>query len=256
MNIFANNDKQDLLLATLASIRNKLDNVEIGESLVDVTSAYRSIFNNEFKGVRYDGRYDGRTDEVLAKEQLELDILTEDCGIEFLNSFLNCLSSCWLDFFGSDSFSDSKEKKQIFFATLCKNKQVSDERTAPVKKYNAFLNEKVPVDVFIQLFFSSDVELNKTKDGRKKILKDVQNKGFFVDYGMVTNNHIMYAENIEKYSSCTKLNLLTKLADKLELMKDEGLYKLDYSKFLSPTDFELHKVSVISDEVGLAEDFF
>jgi hypothetical protein len=227
-----NKDKRVLLLNTLASVREKFDEITLGNSLLedDVKKAYRCIFNNKDKKPDYG-------------EDLKCDVITSKCGIEALDGFLDEMGSCWLDFFGSDSFSDSKEKKQVFFATICKNRLASSARTKHVEQYNIFLNNKVPVDVFIQLFFVSDRRIKKIN--RKK-LNNVQDKGFYIDYGRASDNP-EYGKDIEDNLKCTKQNLLKVLIDILKLEKKEKLYKLDYSQLCNLKNNEERFIKSVCD---------
>lgn len=224
------NTKQNLLFKTLASVREKLDKVTVIQgSLLKVKGAYRFIFNDSNN--RY-GLGEDLTEEEV-KEQLERDILTKDCGIDSLDDFLDKMGSCWLDFFGSDSFSDSKKKQQVFFATLCKDKDASDYRKKHVDNYNRFLNIKVPVDVFIQLFFVSD---ENTK------LKEVQSKGLFIDFLGASSNPAYYS--VIENSSYDKQDLLKTLVEKLE--KGEDIFKLNYSQ-LNDQNQEEHFIKSVCD---------
>ena len=91
-------------LEVLASVREKLNSLEKIDgdvTLDDVKQEYRKLFDTD-----KDHYWQG-------KEQLESDILIEKCGIKGLKEFYGDLGCCWLDFFGSDSFSDSKKKETI-----------------------------------------------------------------------------------------------------------------------------------------------
>lgn len=240
------------LLNVLTSVREKLKDIHIDDNatIEDVKKKYRKLFDTE------EDHYSQN------KKQLESDILVESCGrescgIKNLKQFYDDLGCCWIDFFGSDSFSDSKEKKQVFFATLCKDYE-SEKRGEHVKAYNDLKEkENAPVDIFIQLFFISEGDMKKIIDDgievvveeerkkREKKLKQLLKKGFYIDYGDASGNASVNTSDNQGYyndiknSNCTKQDRLKLLTVIFEILGEkEGLFKLDYAKLCKPNGHE------------------
>lgn len=207
----------------LDSIRSRLETINVGDSLTekDVILKYRSIFNSE--KVKYD-----------TESKLKDDILTVNCGIDYINGFLTkSLNYCWLDFFGSDSFSDKQEKKQIFFATLCESERSSKLRRNHVFRYQEWLKQNIPVDIFIQLFFSTKNELDSIDV--ESIKKDVVKAGFYINCSSGCGGKGNYYDIITNKTDVSKHDLLLYLLNSLSHPEDDNLFELDYNNLIKGT---------------------
>lgn len=216
----------------LPSIREKLKNIQIDgdATLDDVKKEYRKLFNND--------EYHYEEDE-----HINSDILVEKCGIKNIADFYKLLGCCWIDFFGCDSFSETQEKKQIFFATLC-SEDSAVSREVVVKDYKRWLKNKIPVDIFIQIFFATEEELEQYQ-----YLKRIPKEGFFIKFKK-QNPKPDYTEEFKsvKKEICKK-EILFEAIEK-SINEEKGLLYIDYECKFGPnttlTD-EAHFIKGVCD---------
>lgn len=197
-------------LNVLTSVREKLKKVNIDSdaTLDDVKKEYRKLFD---------------TDEYLYSEQLESDILVEQCGISDIKSFYNDLGCCWIDFFGCNSFSETQKKEQVFFATLCSEND-TESRAVVVKDYRDWLEIKKPVDIFIQIFFATADKLSQYK-----YLNRISKEGFYIKLKK-QKPKFDYAEEINKAKKDIKI-LTEKLFRFIDnSITEDGLLYIDYER--------------------------
>lgn len=164
------NNSQDLY-DILNDIVYGLKNVKIDGcvELSQIKRAYRSIFGKEYE--------EDENKEIIAT--------TLNGRMKGLHPFLDERGCCWIDFIGCDSFSN-KYKKQIFFATVSKNLDVYKKRKKFLSMYSKLVNKEIPVDIFVQLFFTDREQflkkLKRNSDISKisKTLEKIQNDGFVI----------------------------------------------------------------------------
>lgn len=165
-------DKGQSYIDVLYNINSGLKGVKLNgcTELEQIKSAYRSIFGEEY-----------------AKDSNKEIIATQLKGsrISGMKNFLEDRGCCWIDFIGCDSFSE-KKKKQIFFATVSRTKEIFKQRSTLLESYSALVSQEIPIDIFVQLFFTDKnlfLERLKSKDSINKIdkvLERVQENGFVI----------------------------------------------------------------------------
>ena len=140
-----------------------------GCNVSQIKSAYRAIFG----------------DEYAKNENKEIVASKLNGRMEGLSKFLTERGCCWIDFIGCDSFSN-KYRKQIFFATVSRDEEVYENRNLFLSAYSKLLNEKKPVDIFVQLFFVDKEKFierlnSKSESNRiRKTLDKIQKDGFVI----------------------------------------------------------------------------
>ena len=156
-----------------------------GFDLAALIGAYRGVFGEE---------YTKNTTEIIA-EEVRRDIRRSDGSVTKDNDksfykFLRQHHCCWIDFIGCDDFS-SKAKKQVFFSTVSMSKNDVYTRSKFLSEYNELLNNGVPVDIFVQLFFTDPETLSRQevfKNNPRSVqiiqkLKTIQTQGLLVNFG-------------------------------------------------------------------------
>lgn len=137
--------------------------------LSQIKSAYRAIFGEEYAK--------NENKEIIASKL--------NGRMRGLSNFLTERGCCWIDFIGCDSFSN-KNKKQIFFATVSRDEEVYENRNLFLSTYSKLVNEKKPVDIFVQLFFVDKDKfierLNSKSDSNRiaNTLEKIQKDGFVI----------------------------------------------------------------------------
>lgn len=181
--------KKDLINSVYQSI-SQLRYIDVNDNdkydLDSIIRAYRGVFGEE---------YTHNNDDIIA-EEVRRDVV-DNYGIKekekdrSFSQFLSNHHCCWIDFIGSDSFSCG-EKKQVFFSTVSMSRKDVDRREKFLKEYNRLLAAGVPVDIFVQLFFS-DIDQIKENETLKKdelkcarviqLLKEIQCRGLLISFG-------------------------------------------------------------------------
>lgn len=139
---------------------------------------------------------------------------------------------CWVNYIGCDSFS-SKEKRQVFFASVLmevedqkKNKELLTVNESIFKIYNDSLDQNIPFDIWVQLYFYEDSrlkELLKPSEETNSLLKTlsiIQNQGMVIPVGKDDQNKnnndlatLMYDKAIPAVTSANVDELIIKKDD-------------------------------------------
>lgn len=140
--MITNHDKN--LLDILIEIAESLKAVSIGKkfNFADIKKEYKDAI---FK--------------VKSIEERGGNIVSSNLKSKSLKQFYEDHACCWVNYIGCDSFSD-KIKRQVFFSSILmededhtKNNDLLTINDRIFEIYNSMLDDKIPVDLWVQLFF-------------------------------------------------------------------------------------------------------
>lgn len=140
--MITNHDKN--LLDILIEIAESLKAVSIGKkfNFADIKKEYKDAI---FK--------------VKSIEERGGNIVSSNLKSKSLKQFYEDHACCWVNYIGCDSFSD-KIKRQVFFSSILmededhtKNNELLTINDRIFEIYNSMLDDKIPVDLWVQLFF-------------------------------------------------------------------------------------------------------
>lgn len=172
---------------------------------------------------------------------------------------------CWVNYIGCDSFS-SQEKRQVFFASVLmevddqkKNEELLKINESIFRIYNKSLDLKIPVDIWVQLFFyeysrlKELLEPSEETNGLLATLRRIQNQGMVIPIGALNRNSneelatLLYDKTILPVTSSNVEELRIRKDDvksKDEEIKGilESIFKQEEcSSFLTKKVFQLNK---------------
>lgn len=139
--------------------------------------------------------------KIIAKWKKEnvANIVSSDLKSETLLQFYKDHACCWVNYIGCDSFSD-KVKRQVFFSSVLMededeilNKKLLTINDRIFKTYNNMLDERIPADLWVQLFFLDPAKINEMCEGQRiaatkqtqllNTFSDIQNYGLEIPLG-------------------------------------------------------------------------
>ena len=238
------------------------------EVLSEISYSLRRVHvDNRFDYERIKQEYKNAVFEVIpSRSAYEYAILSSLIKNDELLKFFEEHACCWVNYIGCDSFSEEL-KRQVFFSSILMevddvsgNKELLDVNDKVFRIYNEMLDQGIPVDLWVQLFFYDSerfITLLKNKNGNHQELLDtfnaIQSYGMVVPVGIGAQNSnqslktLLYDCDVNPVTSSTVEELRIK-KDEVGAKDDEVLAIVESihnerksSTSLSKTVFRLNK---------------
>lgn len=151
-------DVSRLAFNSIKEILSKFSHIDCPKKVSrqeELIKIFRSIFGDKYEK-------NSSCDVVLDDSSMKLKTL------KLLFESLDCF---WLDLIGCNNFSLST--KQLFYTTISASGIISNSRIPIVATYNELCRKDIPIDIFLQLFYSKK---------SNNIILDIQANGLVVEY--------------------------------------------------------------------------